>query len=241
LLGRPCAGWRFDLGAEAAGADLGGDRRATHVQRRFGDTVGELCGLTGGGGDVQRGRQVEHSVAQVRNLTMSVGIATIWCQTDPMAFPNPVNEKAARVVAAGVAVLSIAQLVTGWEWLLVVLALGFLLRVIAGPRFSPLGLLATRVIAPRLGAPVLVPGPPKRFAQSVGLTVTTAAAVSGIGFGWSLAASALVAVLVGFALLESVVGFCAGCWAFVQLMRAGLIPPEACAACNDIWARPADA
>jgi Domain of unknown function (DUF4395) len=152
-----------------------------------------------------------------------------------MAFPNPVNEKAARVVAAAVAVLAIVQLFTGWQWMLVVLAIGFLLRVIAGPRYSPLGLLATRLVAPRLGAPVLVPGPPKRFAQSIGLAVTSAAALCSIVFGWSGVAFALIGVLVVFALLESVVGFCAGCWAFVQLMRFGVIPPETCEACSDIW------
>lgn len=152
-----------------------------------------------------------------------------------MAFPNPVNEKAARVVAASVAALAAVQLATGWQWLLVVLAIGFFLRVIAGPRYSPLGLLATKVVAPRLGTPVLVPGPPKRFAQSIGLAVTTAAAVCSIGFDWSAAAFALIGVLLVFALLESAVGFCAGCWAFVQLMKLGVIPPDTCEACNDIW------
>ncbi|MGO8055979.1 DUF4395 family protein, partial [Rhizobium leguminosarum] len=87
-----------------------------------------------------------------------------------------------------------------------------------------LGQLATRVIAPRLGDPVLVPGPPKRFAQSVGLTTTTVAAVAAIGFGWTSLAFLLIAVLLVFALLESVIGFCAGCWAFGVLMRLGAIP-----------------
>ncbi|MGH9271283.1 MAG: DUF4395 family protein, partial [Ilumatobacteraceae bacterium] len=58
------------------------------------------------------------------------------------------------------------------------LALGFLARVLAGPTLSPLGQLATRVVAPRLGRPRLVPGPPKRFAQSIGLALTTAAVAS---------------------------------------------------------------
>ncbi len=154
-----------------------------------------------------------------------------------MAFPNPVNEKAARVVAGFVAVIAAITIATRAEALIVVLAAGFLLRVIAGPKFSPLGQLATRVIAPRLGRPVLVPGPPKRFAQAVGLATTTVAAVAAIGFDADGLAFGLVAVLLVFALLESVIGFCAGCWAFAQLMRAGLIPEETCAACNDIWAR----
>jgi hypothetical protein len=154
-----------------------------------------------------------------------------------VGFPNPVNEKAARVVAGFVALTAVVTLVTRWDWLIVVLAVGFLLRVIAGPRFSPLGQLATKVIAPRLGAPTLVPGPPKRFAQAVGLTLTTLAAVLAIGVGWDLGAYGLIAVLLVFALLESVVGFCAGCWVFGRLMTLGVIPDDTCEACNNIWAQ----
>ena len=99
------------------------------------------------------------------------------------SFPNPVNEKAARTVAAGVAVLTAVVLATRWWWLTPVLALGFLARVLTGPSLSPLGQLATRVVAPRLGPPKEVPGPPKRFAQAIGLAVTTAATVAWFGFG----------------------------------------------------------
>ena len=53
-------------------------------------------------------------------------------------------------------------------------------------------------------------------------------------------AGALVAILVLFATLESVVGFCAGCRLFGLLMRAGVIPEETCEANNNIWARPVD-
>ncbi|GAA4887924.1 DUF4395 domain-containing protein [Tessaracoccus lubricantis] len=153
-----------------------------------------------------------------------------------VGFPDPVNEKAARVVAAGVCALSVLVLATGWQWLLPLMALGFGLRVLSGPRFSPLGLLATRVIAPRLGEPVLVSGPPKRFAQGIGLAVTTVATVLGPVLGLGLAAGWLVAVLVLFSFLESVVGFCAGCWMYAQLIRVGVVPEASCASCADIWA-----
>jgi hypothetical protein len=158
--------------------------------------------------------------------------------SEVFSFPNPVNEKAARVVAGGVALLALATLLTGWHWLIVVLALGFLARVVSGPTLSVLGQVATRVIAPRLGPPTLVPGPPKRFAQAMGLTFTMVAAVASIAFGATTLAAALVAVLLVFAILESVVGFCAGCRLFGLLMNAGLIPEETCEACNNIWARP---
>ena len=94
-----------------------------------------------------------------------------------VGFPNPVNEKAARVVAGLVVLTAVTALVFQAGWLLWLLAAGFLLRVLSGPRFSPFGLLATKVVAPRLGRPKLVPGPPKRFAQGLGLTFSLAAAV----------------------------------------------------------------
>ena len=148
-----------------------------------------------------------------------------------LGFPNPVNEKAARVVAGGVAVLAGVTLATGWRWLLVLLALGFLARVLAGPKLSPLGQVATKVVAPRLGSPKLVPGPPKRFAQAIGLTLTTIAAVAALAFGATTLTTVLLAILLVFAVLESVIGFCAGCWLFGRLMAIGVIPEATCEAC----------
>ncbi|MCW2811794.1 MAG: hypothetical protein JWP61_2252 [Friedmanniella sp.] len=154
-----------------------------------------------------------------------------------LTFPNPVNEKAARVVAGGVVLLTLLTLATGWSWLLLLLVAGFAARVLAGPRFSVLGQLATRVVAPRLGEPRLVPGPPKRFAQAIGLALTTLAALATWVFVAPLLTTALLVVLGVFATLESVVGFCAGCWIFGLLMRVGVIPADTCEACADVWSR----
>jgi hypothetical protein len=96
--------------------------------------------------------------------------------------------------------------------------------------------VAAKVIAPRLGPPKIVPGPPKRFAQSVGL-VLTLVATGALLAGQPVVTAALLSVLLVFATLESVVGFCAGCWAFGLLMRAGLVPDDVCAACSDISLR----
>lgn len=153
-----------------------------------------------------------------------------------LSFPNPVNEKAARAVAGGVVLLAVAALVTESAWVALAMAVGFALRVASGPRFSPLGRLAVHVVAPRLGAAVLVPGPPKRFAQAIGLTFTVSATIAGFA-GATALFTALLAVLLVFATLESVAGFCAGCWVFGHLMRLGVIPEETCEACNDISLR----
>src|SRR5919197_3910466 len=147
-----------------------------------------------------------------------------------LSFPNPVNEKAARVVAAGVALISAVILATGWQWLLAVLAYGFWARVLTGPTLSPLGRFATRVAAPRLGAPKYVPGPPKRFAQGMGAAFSTAAGILVLA-GATTAADVLLALLVVAAGLESLFAFCLGCQVFGLLMRAGVIPDSICLEC----------
>jgi hypothetical protein len=154
-----------------------------------------------------------------------------------LGFPRVVNEKAARVVAGVVAATGAIALVTGAHWLLLPVAYGFVARVLAGPRLSPLALLATRVIAPRLGPPKEVAGPPKRFAQGIGAVITTAAAVASLALGLDDVATVLLAVLVAAATLESVFAFCLGCQVFAALMRLGLIPQAVCAECADVSAR----
>jgi hypothetical protein len=153
------------------------------------------------------------------------------------SFPNPVNEKAARVVAGVVAITGVVILLTGWHWLLVVLAYGFWARVLTGPTLSPLGRLAMRVVAPRLGPPKYVAGPPKRFAQGIGAALTSVAAVLALGLGLDTAADVLTGMLVVAATLESVFALCLGCRIFAVLMRAGLVPEETCERCANIWAQ----
>jgi hypothetical protein len=153
------------------------------------------------------------------------------------AYPNPVNEVAARVTAGGVVLLGVVAIALSVRWLAVVLAVGFALRVLWGPRFSPLALLATRVVVPRLGLPPRpVAGPPKRFAQLIGLTFAAVAALLIFPLGAHLAGYLVLGALVVAAILESVAGVCLGCRAFALLMRIGVIPPEVCERCNDIWA-----
>src|SRR5581483_3073648 len=94
------------------------------------------------------------------------------------SFPDPVNEVSARLVAGGVVAMAVATIAFNQPWLLVPLVYGFAARVATGPKLSPLGLLVTRVVVPRLPwAERPYPGPPKRFAQGMGLAFTATAAV----------------------------------------------------------------
>ena len=153
-----------------------------------------------------------------------------------IGFPRTINEKAARTVAGVVAVTGLVALLVPAHWLVIPLAYGFWARVLTGPRLSPLAALASRVVAPRLGEPREVPGPPKRFAQGMGAAITTAAAVALVA-GAGTVVSVLLVALVAAATLESAFGYCVGCQVFGLLMRAGLIPDDVCAECADIWAR----
>jgi hypothetical protein len=156
---------------------------------------------------------------------------------DFLAFPNPVNEKAARVVAGVVLAISVVTLATGAYWLLIPLAYGFWARVLTGPTLSPLGWTAQNVVAPALGPKKPVPGPPKRFAQGIGAIFSTTALVLALVLGDDTAADAVLALLVIAAGLESIFGYCLGCKAFALLMRIGVVPESVCAECADISAR----
>jgi hypothetical protein len=156
---------------------------------------------------------------------------------DLVGFPNPVNEKAARVVAGVVLILALVILATGYYWLLIPLAYGFWARVLTGPTLSPLGWAAQNVVAPRLGQKKPVPGPPKRFAQAIGAVISTAALVVGLVLGLHTAADGLLVVLVIAAGLESIFAVCLGCELFALLMRAGVVPERICTECADIRPR----
>jgi len=154
-----------------------------------------------------------------------------------LSFPNPVNEKAARVVAGVVLIAAIVILATGFYWLLIPLAYGFWARVLTGPTLSPLGWVAQNVVAPRLGERKPVPGPPKRFAQGMGAAFSTAALVAALVFGDHAVADGLLVLLVIAAGLESIFAVCLGCEVFAVLMRLGVIPEAVCVECADIRRR----
>jgi Domain of unknown function (DUF4395) len=153
------------------------------------------------------------------------------------SFPNPVNEKAARVVAGVVLITVLVILLTGAYWLLIPLAYGFWARVLTGPTLSPLGWTAQNVIAPRLGAKKPVSGPPKRFAQGMGAAMATLALVFWLVVGSHAATDVVLGLFVLAAGLESIIGFCLGCQVFGLLMRIGVIPDDVCAECADLSLR----
>jgi hypothetical protein len=159
-------------------------------------------------------------------------------------FPATVDDVTVRLIAAVVLVVSVLTLATRQWWLLGLLAVDFGLRAGLGPRFSPVARMVQTVVRPRVKVPPQpTPGPPKRFAATIGFVFTV------VGFVLSLVAAATgssgtLAVVVGttvvmvvFPLLESVFGLCVGCKVFSGLMALGVIPDEICLDCADISRR----
>lgn len=155
-----------------------------------------------------------------------------------IGFPNPVDDVAARVVAGGVVAMATASIVLDEPWLLAPLTYGFAARVATGPRLSPLGQLATRVVAPRVPGPhPTSPGAPKRLAQACGLALSATATILRVGFRRRRAANAVLGLLVAAAGTEAVFGYCIACRMLPLLIRAGLVPASVCEECADLSLR----
>lgn len=166
-----------------------------------------------------------------RTRSLGAGVKALF------RFPDPVNEVAARVVAGGVVLMSVAAIVSGVQWMLVPITYGFCARALTGPTLSPLGQLATRLVAPRVGRARPVAGTPKRFAQFIGVIFSTAATVAWFGAGAHLVAWVILGALAGAASLESVFGLCLGCRIFGLLIRWGVVPKSACESCAELSRR----
>ncbi len=152
-------------------------------------------------------------------------------------FPHPVNEWAARCVAGMVMALTLSALFTG-QWIIIaVLLYGFCARVATGPTLSPIGQIAIRLLVPLIGKNRPVAGPPKRFAQFVGLLFALTALILFFAVDSALPYRVVLAVLASFAFLESILGFCAGCFVFGYMMKWKLVPESVCETCINFEAK----
>jgi hypothetical protein len=136
-----------------------------------------------------------------------------WRRADPYRDTDVIDERAPRVNQAVVGAVSLVAVLTGWWWLLALLALQLALGLTLGRRWCLACVAYFELIQPRLGEGRLEDARPPRFANMVGLGVLSAASLAYVldtprlGAGLGL----LVAML---ALLAAVTGFCAGCTAY---------------------------
>lgn len=131
-------------------------------------------------------------------------------------FPERVTEATVRLVAGGVSLSLVGGYLSGVVWVLPLLAVGFALRFVAGPRYSPLARLAIRgTELLRLPARTTA-GAPKQFAAAIGaITLSFASVLVNTSLpraGWAL--GGVVAVLAG---MEAAFAFCLGCRIYAAL------------------------
>ena len=134
-------------------------------------------------------------------------------RADPYRDTELIDERAPRFNQVVVGLLSLLAVLTGWWWLLALLALQLALGLTLGRRWCLACVFYFEVLQPRFGEGRLEDARPPRFANMVGLAVLSAAAVAYVAGAETLGAllGGLVSLL---ALLAAVTGFCAGCTAF---------------------------
>jgi Domain of unknown function (DUF4395) len=132
---------------------------------------------------------------------------------DPYRDLDVIDSRAPRTNQAVIGTLALVGVVTGWWWLLALLALQLAVGLTFGRRYCLPCLAYFELIQPRFGEGPLEDARPPRAANVVGLVVLIAA--SGCyAAGWTVAGAALGALVAALALLAAVTGFCTGCEAY---------------------------
>jgi len=161
---------------------------------------------------------------------------TIWGR--PANFPV-VNERAVRATAGIVMALAATAIAIAYfdknytpvRVISVVVAADYALRQVAGlTPLSPIGTLGSSLV--RNQVPEWVGATQKRFAWALafGMALLIAILTNAGVHGWGVQLIGLA--LIGLLWLESVVGFCVGCFIYSRLIKADLIHPEDAPACG---------
>ena len=134
-------------------------------------------------------------------------------RADPYRDTQLIDERAPRVNQTVVGALSLLAVLTGWWWLLALLALQLALGLTLGRRWCLACVAYFELIQPRLGEGRLEDARPPRFANMVGLGVLSTASLAYLA-GLDVLGAALGLLVAVLALLAATTGFCAGCTAY---------------------------
>jgi hypothetical protein len=132
---------------------------------------------------------------------------------DPYADLDVIDARAPRVNQTVVGGVALAAVLTGWWWLLALLALQLALGLTLGRKWCLACRFYFDVLQPRFGEGPLEDSRPPRFANKVGLAVLAAASLAYVA-GLPALGAALGTLVAVLALLAALTGFCAGCTAY---------------------------
>jgi Domain of unknown function (DUF4395) len=130
--------------------------------------------------------------------------------------PLRVGETTARLTGLLAAALIGVYALTGAAAIMLVLALDYGLRAGSRWRYSPLSWLATRLVRVLRLSDRPIDKAPKMFAARVGMLFALASAL--LTLVHPLSGLVVALVLLGFALLESLLNICVGCLVYTYMM-----------------------
>src|SRR4051812_48424957 len=131
----------------------------------------------------------------------------------PYDDTDVIDSRAPRANQAVVGTLSLVAVVSGWWWLLALLALQLAVGLTFGRRYCLPCVAYFALIQPRFGEGPLEDARPPRAANIVGLVVLTGASVA-YAAGAPTLGLALGMLVAALALLAAITGFCTGCEAY---------------------------
>src|SRR3954447_9038825 len=146
---------------------------------------------------------------------------------DPYRDLTVIDSRAPRFNQAVVGVVSLVAVLTGWWWLLALLALQLALGLTLGRRWCLPCVAYFALVQPRFGEGKLEDSRPPRAANVVGLAVLGSASAA-YALGAPVLGAALGLLVAALALLAAATGFCTGCEAYKLLCRVPGKPFVSC-------------
>ena len=129
---------------------------------------------------------------------------------DPYRDTDVIDSRAPRFNQAVIGSLSLVAVVTGWWWLLALLALQLAVGLTLGRRWCLPCLAYFELVQPRFGEGPVEDSRPPRFANMIGAVVLGAASLLYL-LGFETVGGVLGLLVAGLALLAAATGLCVGC------------------------------
>lgn len=184
-------------------------------------------------------KDLESGKSSMRSITLPTDRPIAPPTIKPLFFfPPGADNRIIRLVALQVFAIAVLLAVfayqkkEAWHWVAVGLLADFVLRFLAGARYSPVGNIAllTAGLYDKVGpsllgrptGPIKTAGAPKQFAAFVGVIFSGAIVALQFTHQWQ-ASTVIAGVLAFFAFLEWALNFCAGCYVFAYLVQFGII------------------
>lgn len=129
-----------------------------------------------------------------------------------------INLNKVKITAFAIFILSVLYAITGWWIVIAFIAIDFGVRAFKAGQFNLLNGISNTIIDFGSIETIPVNQAPKIFAARIGFTISFIILTAEFT-GFSLTAQAIAGVLALFAFLESVKGFCAGCYLYSYYIR----------------------